>query len=352
MNRRQVAWALIAAAVALPLALSAQVKAGATATDVALYQGADRQQKLIAGAKKEGTFTVYTSAQTTDLDPLLAAFEKKYGVKGVIWRAGSENVLNRALQEARANRNTVDIIETNGPELESLSREKILQRVNSPYLTDLIAPALRPNGDWVGTRVNVFVQAYNTKLIKKQDLPKTWEDLLNPKWKGKLGIEQEDSDWLAGVFADIGEAKGTKLFKDIVAANRMSARKGHTLLTQLVVSGEVPLALTVYNYKAEQLKRQGAPIDWFTIGNAIARPNGVGVPRKAPHPHAAVLFYDFEISPEGQQIFANREFVPTSKKIDTPLNKVPMKFIDPKVSIDEYDKWKSLYRQLFSIRGT
>ena len=84
----------------------------------------------------------------------------------------------------------------------------------------------------------------------------------------------------------------------------MSVRKGHTLLTQLVVSGEVPLALTVYNYKAEQLKEQGAPIDWFAIGNAIARPNGVGVARKAPHPHAAVLFYDFELSQEGQQIIA------------------------------------------------
>ena len=108
----------------------------------------------------------------------------------------------------------------------------------------------------------------------------------------------------------------------------MSVRKGHTLLAQLVVSGEVPLALTVYNYKAEQLKKQGAPIDWFVIGNAIARPNGIGVARKAPHPHAAVLFYDFELSPEGQQIIANLEFVPTSKKVDTPLNKVPMAFVD------------------------
>ena len=352
MNRRPLAACLMAAAFALPLAVAAQVKAGATAADVGFYQGADRQAKLVAGARQEGTFTIYTSAQTNDFDALLSAFEKKYGVKGVIWRAGSENVLNRALQEARANRNTVDIVETNGPELESLSREKVLQQVKSPYLADLIAPAVRPHGEWVGTRVNVFVQAYNTKLIKKQDLPKTWEDLRNPKWKGKLGIEQEDSDWLAGVFADIGEAKGTKLFKEIITTNRISARKGHTLLTQLVVSGEVPLALTVYNYKAQQLKAQGAPIDWFTIGNAIARPNGVGVARKAPHPHAAVLFYDFEISPEGQQIIATREFVPTSKKIDTPLNKVPMTFVDAKVSLDEYDKWKSLYRQLFGVRGS
>jgi len=354
VTRRRFAFAaglLTAAAFAALPVVSAQVKPGAAA-DVALYQGTDRLQKLIAGAKKEGALNIYTSAQTTDLGPVVAAFEKKYGIRASVWRAGSENVLHRAVQESRANRFTVDVIETNGPELESLHREQILQLVKSPYHADLIAPAIRPHGEWVGTRLNVFVQAYNTKQIKKLDLPKTWEDLANPKWKGKIGIEQEDSDWLAGIFTDIGDARARKVFKDIVTTNGISVRKGHTLLTQLVVSGEVPLALTIYNYKAEQLKKQGAPIDWFVIGNAVARPNGMAVARKAPHPHAAVLFYDFELSPEGQQIIANLEFVPTSKKIDTPLNKVPMKFVNAKVAIDEYDKWKGLYRQLFNIRGS
>jgi iron(III) transport system substrate-binding protein len=349
MNRRHfvLATGLIAAAVALPLTGRAQVKPGATAADVALYTGADRMEKLVAGAKKEGTLSVYTSLQTADIGRLGAAFEKKYGIKMVPWRAGSEGIVNRTIQEARANRFTVDIIETNGPELESLHRENVLQLVRSPHLADLIAPAVLPHGEWMGTRLNVFVQAYNTRLVKKQDLPKTWEEFANPKWKGKIGIEQEDSDWLAGIFNDIGDARARKVFRDMVTANGMSVRKGHTLLSQLIVSGEVPLALTVYNYKAEQLKKQGAPIDWFVIGNAIARPNGIAVARRAPHPHAAVLFYDFELSPEGQQIIANLEFVPTSKKIDTLLNRMPMKFVDAKVAIDEYDKWKTLYGQLF-----
>jgi iron(III) transport system substrate-binding protein len=349
MNRRHfvLATGLIAAAVALPLTGRAQVKPGATAADVALYTGADRMEKLVAGAKKEGTVSVYTSLQTADIGRLGAAFEKKYGIKMVPWRAGSEGIVTRTIQEARASRFTVDVIETNGPELESLHRENVLQLVRSPHLADLIAPAVLPHGEWMGTRLNVFVQAYNTRLVKKQDLPKTWEEFANPKWKGKIGIEQEDSDWLAGIFNDIGDARARKVFRDMVTANGMSVRKGHTLLTQLIVSGEVPLALTVYNYKAEQLKKQGAPIDWFVIGNAIARPNGIAVARRAPHPHAAVLFYDFELSPEGQQIIANLEFVPTSKKIDTPLNRMPMKFVDAKVAIDEYDKWKTLYGQLF-----
>jgi iron(III) transport system substrate-binding protein len=338
---------LVCAVIAAACGPSGPADVAPAAAEIAVYDGPDRLQRLIDGAKREGELTIYTSAQSTDLGPVISAFEKKYGVKANLWRAGSEAVLNRALQEANARRDTVDVVETNGPELESMSREQILQAIKSPYHADLIAPAIRPHGEWVGTRLNVFVQAYNTKLVKKEELPKAWEDLADPKWKGRLGIEQEDSDWLAGVFGEIGEERGMKLFRQMVVSNGISTRKGHTLLTQLVASGEVPLALTVYNYKAEQLRREGAPIDWFTIGNAIARPNGVGVARRAPHPHAAVLFYDFELSPEGQQIIADREFVPTSTKIDTPLNKVPMTFVDARVSIDEYDKWKNLYTGLF-----
>jgi iron(III) transport system substrate-binding protein len=339
---------LLAAFLCAGLPAGAQVKANATAAEVAAYALPDREQRLIEGAKKEGGLTIYTSAQSDDMGVLVAAFEKKYGLKVNVWRASSEKVLQRAIQEARGGRNTMDIAETNGPELESLHREKLLQAVKSPYLADLIEPAIRPHGEWVGTRLNVFVQAYNTGLVKKEELPKTWEDLANPRWKGKLGIEQEDADWLAGQFRELGEARAMKVFKDIVNANGISVRKGHTLLTQLVVSGEIPLALTVYNYKAEQLKQKGAPIEWFHIGPAIARPNGAGVAKKAPHPHAAVLFYDFEISPEGQKILAGRDFVPTSRKVDTPLNKVPMKFVDAAATLDEGDKWDKLYEALFS----
>jgi iron(III) transport system substrate-binding protein len=114
-----------------------------------------------------------------------------------------------------------------------------------------------------------------------------------------------------------------------------------------VASGEVPLALTVYNYKAEQMKNKGAPIDWFTIAPAIARPNGVAVARRAPHPNAAVLFFDFLIS-DAQQILLARDYVPTSKKVDTKLNKMPIKFVDPKLMLDEKDKWSKLYEDIIT----
>ena len=348
MNRNSLTLRGLFAALACALALPAAAQLGGSMDEIAAYDKPDRDQKLVAAAKKEGALTIYTSAQSDDMGALVAGFEKKYGIKVEMWRSSSEKVLQRAVQEARANRNTMDIAETNGPEMESLHREKVLQAVKSPYLADLIPQAILPHHEWVGTRLNVFVQAYNTQAVKKEDLPKTWEDLANPKWKGKLGIEQEDQDWLSGEYGELGEARANKVFKAIVDTNGISVRKGHTLLTQLVVSGEIPLALTVYNYKAEQLKNKGAPIDWFSIGPAIARPNGVGVAKKAPHPHAAVLFFDYEISPEGQQILAKRDFVPTSKKVDTPLNKIPMRFVDPAQMLDQADKWTKLYQQLFS----
>ena len=308
---------------------------------------ADRQEKLVADAKKESELTIYTSAQNEDIGAVIKAFEAKYGIKVQMWRAGSEKVMQRAIQEARGGRHTVDIVETNGPEMEALSREKILQAVKSPHHADLIPAALRPHGQWVGTRLNVFALAYNTRQVKKDELPKSYADLANARWKGRLGIEADDQDWLAGVLAQIGEQKGIQIFRDVVRTNGISVRRGHTLLTNLVASGEVPLALTVYNYKAEQLKNQGAPIDWFVIGKAPARANGVGVAARAPHPHAALLFYDFEISEEGQRILAKRDFVPTNRKVDTPLNKVALEIVDPKAMIDEHDKWTKLYEELF-----
>ena len=322
--------------------------AAALAQDPANYTGADREQRLAAAAKKEGEVVMYTSAQADDMSLLAKAFEQKYGVKLTMWRSGSENVLQRAITEARGGRFAVDVVETNGPELEMLHREGLELAVKSPHLADIIPAAKQPHGEWVGTRLNVYALAYNTRAVKKEELPKRYDDLADPRWKGRLGIEQDDSEWLAGLAAQFGEARIVQVFRNVVQKNGISVRKGHTLLTQLVVSGEIPLALTVYNYKVEQFKNKGAPIDWFVIGRAVARPNGIAVMKRAPHPNAAALWYDFELSEEAQRILAKRDFVPTNRKVDTPLNKVPLLVVDPKVILDEQAKWTKLYEELFT----
>jgi len=340
------------AAFAAALIVAAGSAAQPTGIALATYVGPDRLQKLVEGAKQEAALTIYTSAPVDDMKPLADAFEKKYGVKVTVWRSSSEKVLQRGLAEAKATRYDADVFETNGPEMEALVREKILTPVASPVIDELIPEARFLHRSWFGARLNIFAIAFNTKEVKKADLPKTYEGFLDPRWKGKLGVEAEDGDWFSGISAELGEKKAEQLFRDIVRRNGMSVRKGHTLLTNLVVSGEVPVALTTYNYKAEQLRRKGAPIDWYVIPPAIARANGVGVAAKAPHPHAALLWLEYELSVEGQNILYERDFIPTNRKVETNLNKFPLKFLDNRALLDDGSKWDKRYAEIFGERPT
>ncbi len=328
---------------------SAQSKKIESTAEIALSQDPDRLSRLIEGARKEGVLNFYAAMPAEDITLLVDAFSKKYGVKVNVWRSGSENLIRRITTEARAKRFEVDIIQNNAPAMEPLRREKLLQQVNSPTHRELMPQAVPAHRDWVGLYSLIFLQLYNTNSVKKEELPKTYQDLLDPKWKNRLGIEAEDQPWFAYVLQDLGQEKGTKLFKDIVQSNGMSVRKGHTLLANLVASGEVPLGLTVYSYMAVQLKRNGAPVDWFVISPPIAQFTALALPKNAPHPHAAMLFYDFLLG-EGQQILASRDYVPVSTKIESPMRNLPLKFIDPVSSLDDFDKWRQTFDEVFVKR--
>ena len=310
------------------------------------------QDAKLAAAQKEGSLTLYTSFAEKDLPPLTAAFEKEYGVKVKVWRAGSEKVLQRTLAEAAARRYEVDAIHSSALEMETLHREKILQAVASPYSADLIAGALRPHGEWVATYLSVWVQAYNTKLVKKEDLPGTFQDLLDPKWKGKLGIEANVPEWYSTVASSMGEEKGIRFFRDLVRGNGISVRTGHSLLNNMVVAGEVPLALTVYNFMAEAARRKGAAIDWFVLEPAVARMSGIGIARRAPHPNAALLFYDFMLSAEAQELLVAMEYAPTRANVPSPLAMRRFTLVDPALALDQSDKWARSFEEVILKRGS
>ena len=305
---------------------------------------------VIEGARREGEVMVYHSTQTEDLKPVFDAFTQKYGVKVKDWRSSSENVVQRVVSETRAGRHEVDFIENNGPEMEALRRERMLRRMDSPHFTDLRPGALPAHREYVASTMDVFVQAYNTEKVRRDELPKTFRDLLDPRWKGRLGIEAEDQAWFGTLVGELGEAQGVKLFADIVAANGISVRKGHTLLANLVAAGEVPLGLTVYNYKPQQLKAKGAAIDWIVLQPAIAQLHSVAVHSKAPHPNAAMLLYDFFIG-EGQAILAARSFVPASAKVPSAFGDMPIKFIDPAEATDQQDRWTRLFESTVTKRA-
>ncbi len=157
--------------------------------EIAAYEGADREQRLIEAAKKEKELTFYSSIPTEDISALAAAFDRKYGVKVKVWRADSEGFLQRVVSEAKARRFEVDIMAGSTSALEPLYRENLLQEVQSPNFADLIPEAIAPHRQWTAVYLNTIVQAYNTFLVQKESLPKSYRDLRKPEWKGKLGIE-------------------------------------------------------------------------------------------------------------------------------------------------------------------
>ncbi len=339
----------VAAALALGAAPAwSQVKPTPAAL-VAAYEGADRQERLVAGARKEGTLNLYSSIAAADVSLFTGQFEQLYGVKVNVWRAANDKVLQRVIGEQAAGRHEADAIQIASLELEALARENLLQALRVPVQAQLIAQAVPRHRLWAAHYLNVWVQAYNTQKVRKEDLPKTYADLLHPRWKGKLGIEAKNEEWFFTVVEGMGEAAGLKFFRDLVSTNGLSARAGHSLLNNLVVAGDVPLALTVYNYMPEQARQKGAPIDWFVIEPAIARANGVAVSRQSQRPHAAVLFYEFVLGEDMQRLMAKNGYVPTHRGVESPLKQVTIKLVDTEAALNAADKWAATFEAI--IKG-
>ena len=319
---------------------------GQAGAGIYMYQGADREQKLAEGARKEGVVSIYTSLNPKDAAPILEAFEKKYKVKTVLWRASGEKMVQRALTEARAGRYTPDVLESDGVEMEILAREKLLAEFSSPSFKDLPPSAFPPHRLYVADRFNFFTIAYNTTLVKPDEVPNTYAELLLPRWNGKLGIEASDSDWFAALVKSMGEKEGMVYFRKLAEA-RPQVRTGHTLMSELVAAGEIPLAAAVYNHAVERLALAGAPIKWKALAPTMGRPGALGLARNAPHPHAALLFADFMLSREGQDLIRQRNRVPASTAVNTNLNKFAFQMIDPAITLDEAEKWEKLWSELF-----
>ncbi len=336
----------LGAASLAPLSAQAQAQAADPHRAIYTYKGADRDAKLIERAKQEGTVSVYTSLAPTEAAPLVEAFEKKYGIKVQMWRALSDGVVQRALSEARGKRHAADVIETNGPEMEALAREQLLAEFHSPYLADLPPAVLPKHGLWVPDRLNFFVVAYNTSKLKPEDLPKTYEGFLDPKWKGRIALEATDAEWMGGIVKTWGEQRGMAFMRKL-ADMKPDMRKGHVLLAQLIASGEVDVGLTAYHANAESFKKRGAPVDWAPVEPVIARPQGVGVLRQAPHPNAALLFADFLLSPDAQTMLAGMGRTPVSRAVKTDTSGLRYVMSDPAVVLDENDKWQGLWDKFF-----
>jgi iron(III) transport system substrate-binding protein len=237
----------------------------------------------------------------TEANALIGEFEKRFPfIKVKLNRTGSEKLLTRVLTEARAKKTFADVIQTVEFSMYTFNRRGLLA-LHTPQANALYPKDFKEEGFWTTVYYNSYVTAYNTRLAPVRTLPKTYEDLLDPKWKGKLMMEGTKAEWFAGMLQILGQERGLNYMRAL-AKQQPSPREGHELLAQLVAAGEGVFDINIPAASVERMKERGAPIDWTTLGPLPATMVGAGIAAQAPHPNAARIFLDFLLSREGQKV--------------------------------------------------
>src|SRR6266571_6775404 len=269
-------------------------------------EGDIQHQRLIEAAQKEAKMVFYTSVETEFARALTSGFEAKYPfIKTDIFRSTHEKVLSRMNVERKTKTYTADTMSVGEFETYHLQKMGFTAPYKSPSAAAYPEGFKDPNGYWTDLYDNLIVTAYNTTRVKRDEMPKRYEDLLHPRWKGRMVLDQNEDRWFANMLYLMGEKKGME-FMQALAKQEVSIRSGRSLVTQLMGAGEFDLQIVAYWYRPYLMKKQGAPVDWVAFEPAIVATHPISVVNRAPHLNAAKLFIDFAISDEGQKIFIQR----------------------------------------------
>ncbi len=282
----------------------------------ATAQGAD--DALIAAAKKEGRVTWYTTQIISQIvRPTVDAFEKKYGIKVDYIRGNAIELSLRVSTEGKAGRIIADVVDGTGTAV-NLRREGLIAKYQPANA--LPAQFRDPDGYWVATNLYVLSFAYNTDLVKKDEVPRTWQDLLNPKWKGRIAWNITPSagaaqGFIGTVLAELGEDKGKAYLRELAKQNVVGLKVAARQVVDRVVAGEYAIAINIYNNHPLVSAEQGAPVNWSPSQPATAVFSIAALTEKAPHPNAGKLLIDFITSPEGQKIYAAAGELPVDPNV-------------------------------------
>ncbi|MBU8829668.1 ABC transporter substrate-binding protein [Mycolicibacterium goodii] len=315
--------------------------------------GEERSQTLLDMAKKDGQLTLYTS--NTDMDDVVKAFEDKYGLHVETYRANSETVLQRVIQESTAGYQGADIVETNAGELNAMQQQQLL----SPYegeLRDKVRPEGRKDG-WTADRFNAFVVGWNTGKVAPGTEPTSLTDLADPQWKGRVGLEIGDYDWYAAMYRyyqskGMSDADISTFFQRLAGNSKIT--KGHTVMGELLSAGQFDVAASVYSHTVDNAAAKGASVAWKVDGKPIEpvvlRPNGAGLMKSAKHPAAAMLFLDFLLT-DGQQAIAGANRIGAVPTADDPLAGVETVSVPEEDLLDNPRKWSDDYKKITDSAG-
>jgi len=314
---------------------------------------------LIEAAKREGELVWYTGLiVNTVVRPLIQAFEKKYGITVHMTSVSLQSeVVLRVTSEMRAGKPVADVIEGGGQMIPPLVRAGALERY-SPVTAAGYAPEFKSkDGYWTIPSINYLTAAINTELVKASDAPRTFEDLLDPKWKGKMVWSVDlNTAGAPGVVGNIlqgqGQQAGMEFLRKLARQNIVGLAINQRAVLDQVVAGQYPLALTTFFHHVVTSREKGAPVQWLPLEPVITVGNVTAIVRNAPHPNAAKLFVNFILSEEGQMIYREANYVTTHPNVKSKLPEIkPGGFrtlvISPEMSEQNLPIWTQVYKDVF-----
>jgi iron(III) transport system substrate-binding protein len=311
-----------------------------------------RAATLEESAKAEGEVVLYSSLNNEQIVTLVDAFKKKYPfTKPSFYRGTSERVLQRAATEAKAGRFAVDVVTAAGFQLQLMKDWGLTQRFVPPEASAYDPGFKDPEGHWINVHSLLNSMAYNTQLVRPNDAPKKYEDLLAPRWKGRIGVNLQDPEWYVNLQRRWGKEKARNYIKAL-AAQQPGVRDGHNITAQLLAAGEFHAVSNTYAHIAARIKGQGGPVQYVFDEPVITYVHPIALVKAAPHPSAGKLLMSFILSPEGQRMLRDQGRIPSHRDIDPQvfsLRNVKLYASDPRLA-KEYGPAGEEMRAIFGAR--
>jgi iron(III) transport system substrate-binding protein len=311
---------------------------------------AERQATLVREAKNERSVVWYAPMNREDLRQFTSAFEAEYPfLKVEILTGGPQSLLNRIMTEHRAGKYNYDTLNVRSSALYTLKKANAIMRFDTPNRRALRTGFTDKEGYQNGIWASLLVYLYNSKQVPRAQAPKSIDDLLHPRWKGKLGMDKDADDWLAAIMDYYGDERGKQIARGL-GAQQLNIRKGRTLVSQLVTAGEFPVQIDAHHHEVVGLKKAGAPIDYvfpepFVPVKAVS---SFALSSHPPHPHAAALLVDFMVSRKGQEIAYRQTRWPAHKDLATGG---PDEVGNRKTVVPDADKWGARFEELVQLTG-
>jgi len=303
-------------------------------------------------AKTEGEVVLYSSLNNEQIVTLVDAFKKKYpSIKPSFYRGTSERVLQRVVTEAKAGRFAADVVTSAGFQVQLLKESALTQRFVPPEASAFNEGFKDPEGHWVSVHSLLNSMAYNTQLVKPNEAPKKYEDLLAPRWKGRLGVNLQDPEWYVSLQRRWGKEKARNFLKAL-AAQQPGVRDGHNITAQLLAAGEFHAVSNTYAHIAARIKSQGGPVQYVFDEPVITYVHPITLMKAAPHPNAGKLLISFILSIEGQRMLRDQGRIPSHRDVDPlvfPLRNVKLFASDPTFA-KEHSSATEEMRAIFGVR--